>query len=209
LAKLPGRGSVGKAGKPAGGFRRPREDRSLSAVFLVGFMGAGKTTVGRALARKMGWRFADLDRMVERREKRAVCEIFQDAGESAFRQAESAALEELLGGPASPRPLVAALGGGTLTVRVNRRLLAGAGGKVVFLQAPLEELRQRCLQAGGLRPLFRDRKDFARLYASRRAGYARADLTVDTYGRKPAEVAAQIAHRLGLVRSSKPARRLR
>ena len=71
-------------------------------VFLIGFMGAGKTSVGQALARKLGWSFRDLDRMIEAREQKTVAEIFAELGEAGFRAAESAALTELLQAGGSP-----------------------------------------------------------------------------------------------------------
>jgi len=184
------------------GVKKARSGRRPTIIFLVGFMGAGKTAVGRSLARRLGWRFADLDRLVERRERRAIGEIFQNSGESGFRKAETAALRELLAGPAPARPFVAALGGGTLVAKINRRLLAGTG-KVVFLQAALNELRRRCRRAGALRPLLGDAENFARLYSARRKSYGTAHLTVETSGKKPAEVAAEIAREFGLA----PARR--
>ena len=71
-------------------------EKPVRAVFLVGFMGAGKTSVGRALSRRLGWRFEDLDDRIQAREGRSVSEIFQQSGEAGFRQAERAALAELL-----------------------------------------------------------------------------------------------------------------
>src|SRR5579872_3400460 len=69
---------------------------SAQRVFLVGFMGAGKSSVGRALARRLGWRFYDLDEMIEAREKTTIAQIFTTAGEPAFRRIEAATLLELL-----------------------------------------------------------------------------------------------------------------
>src|SRR6202051_3487646 len=69
---------------------------SVRAVFLVGFMGAGKSSVGRVLAQRLNWIFEDLDDRIEAREGRTVAEIFRDSGESEFRRAEHAALEQVL-----------------------------------------------------------------------------------------------------------------
>ena len=91
------------------------------AVFLVGFMGSGKTSVGRELARRMGWEFVDLDVRIEQREGRSVPEIFQDRGEPGFRIAEAAALLELT--QSLERASVVALGGGAFAQPGNRELL--------------------------------------------------------------------------------------
>ncbi|MGZ7057341.1 MAG: shikimate kinase, partial [Candidatus Angelobacter sp.] len=82
----------------------------MRCVVLIGFMGAGKTTVGRALARRLRWKFIDLDDVIEHREKKSVAEIFASSGEAAFRRMESAALTALLQDRKSGSDLVLALG---------------------------------------------------------------------------------------------------
>ena len=91
----------------------------MRCVVLIGFMGAGKTTVGRELARRLRWHFLDLDDVIEQREQKSVAEIFASSGEAAFRQAESAALAALLQDRESSSDLVLALGGGAF-VRSRR-----------------------------------------------------------------------------------------
>ncbi|MFB3915405.1 MAG: shikimate kinase [Terriglobales bacterium] len=169
----------------------------MRAVFLVGFMGAGKTSVGVALARRLGWRFVDLDERVEKRERRKIAEIFAESGEAAFRRAEAAALKDLLDESHS-RPLVVALGGGAFVQPENARLLKTRGGPVVFLDAPVEELRRRCGPKAATRPLFANENQFRQLYESRRSSYMQADICVDTTGHSVEQTAAEVAQRLGL-----------
>ncbi len=173
---------------------------SHRAVFLVGFMGAGKTSVGRELAARLGWRFVDLDDRVEEREKKSVAEIFRDSGETAFRKAETLALRALLEELDHERPTVAALGGGAFVQDENAWLLAEAGDPMVFLDAPYEVLHQRCSPQGSARPLFLDEARFRELYETRRPHYLRAQLRVDTTHHSVAQVATEIIERLKLGR---------
>ena len=173
---------------------------SHRAAFLVGFMGAGKTSVGRELAARLGWRFVDLDDRVEAREKRSISDIFRDSGETAFRKAETAALRELLDELDHDRPTVAALGGGAFVQDENAWLLAEAGDPMVFLDAPYEVLHQRCGSQGTSRPLFQDEARFRELYETRRPHYLRATLRIDTTHHTVPQVAAEIIERLKLGR---------
>jgi shikimate kinase len=171
-------------------------------ILLVGFMGSGKSTVGAALSQRLGWRFEDLDRRIEARERRSIAEIFRDSGEAAFRQAEMSALRELLG-EMQASPAVVALGGGAVTQEANRDALQTDGAVTVWLDAPLDELWQRCAADREFRPLMQDPNQFRQLYESRRAFYMKAGLHVDTRGRVQDEVAQEIARRLGLDRYTK------
>lgn len=173
---------------------------SHRAVFLVGFMGAGKTSVGKALAQTLGWGFIDLDDRVEGREKRSIAEIFRDSGEAAFRKAETAALHELLDHLDHDRPAVIAVGGGAFVREENIRLLAASGSPVVFLDAPDDVLRQRCQSQGADRPLFQDKESFRELYETRRPHYLRAGVRIDTTHNTVPQVAAEIIERLQLGR---------
>lgn len=168
---------------------------SPRAVFLVGYMGAGKNRVGRALARKLGWGFVDLDRRVQAREQRSIARIFRESGESAFRKAETAELKRLLQELRRSRGTVVALGGGVPAVGANRRLLRGA--LTVFVDVPVGRLWQRCRAERRRRPLATDEASFRRLYRTRRGHYAAATLRVAAGGRSAEELAARIAHRLG------------
>jgi len=175
---------------------------AVNSVFLVGFMGAGKSSVGRALGQRLNWIFEDLDDRIQAREGRTVAEIFRDAGESEFRRAEHAALQhvlqELQGGAAK----VVALGGGAFVQKQNASLLQASRLPVVFLDAPVDELWQRCCsqaaENGTLRPLLRSKEQFSQLYETRRKNYSAASLTIQTGSRMVESIAAEIAETLGL-----------
>lgn len=168
-------------------------------VCLVGFMGAGKTTVGRELAALLGWRFLDLDEVVEARERAAVAEIFSRSGQAAFRNAETEALKDVLQ-QAQQGPLVLALGGGAFVQSENAALLEHAVADSIFLRAGVEELWERCQRAGDLsaRPLLQNVENFRRLYEQRLPRYQKATHVVDTAGKAPRQVAEQIIASLRL-----------
>src|SRR5258708_39477419 len=96
-------------------------------IFLAGFMGCGKTTIGRALADGLGWSFFDLDDEIERRENAAISEIFDARGEAEFRQAETAALQERVRAVERGRPHAIALGGGAFLSEANFQLVSNNG----------------------------------------------------------------------------------
>lgn len=184
--------------KPASNGPELRGTQLRTALFLVGFMGAGKTSVGRVVARKLRWRFVDLDDRVEAREGRTVAEIFREHGEAAFREAESAALEDLLRELSAGDPAVVALGGGAYVQTRNAEAIRTSNSRVVFLDAPVEELRRRCEAKGGVRPLFADERRFRQLYETRREHYRKADLHVGTGGKQVYAVAREIISLLGI-----------
>jgi shikimate kinase len=155
-------------------------------------MGAGKTTVGRALAKSLGWNFLDLDDVIEQRERKSVAEIFASSGESAFRRMESAALAALLQDRQSGSDLILALGGGAFVQRQNRDALVSAGAITVLLEAPVEELRKRCQAERKVRPLAQQDARFKELFAARRADYALARFTVQTLDKSVQQVTAEI-----------------
>jgi shikimate kinase len=168
-------------------------------VCLVGFMGAGKTSVGRALAQRLGWRFLDLDDLIESREGRSVAEIFARMGESGFRNAEAMTLKELLTASAlSGASMVLALGGGAYSQPENEAVLQRANTTTVFLSASAQELWQRCLtkQTIGadtrLRPLLKDEASFKQLYNERLPAYERAQLVITTSGKSVETIADEI-----------------
>jgi shikimate kinase len=162
-------------------------------VFLIGFMGAGKTSVGQALARRLGWNFCDLDRVIEAREQKSVAEIFAAVGEPGFRAAESAALAGLLQSSGPQNDLVVALGGGTFAQAANREALFQAGAMTVWLKAPLHELRLRCTNDSTVRPLAMQEARFAELFQQRQSAYSLAKRRVETSGKTVEEVAEEVA----------------
>jgi shikimate kinase len=172
------------------------------AVILIGFMGAGKSSVGRALGEQLGWTFEDLDERIERRERRHVPEIFRDLGESEFRRAEHAALKELLNELRAGAERIVALGGGAFVQKHNARLIEAGGVPTVFLDAGVEELWQRCRQQaerqGMERPLLGSLEGFRELYEIRRPHYLKATFRQETSGKRVAEVAAEVVQALGL-----------
>jgi len=172
-----------------------KRKRSPRAVFLVGFMGAGKSRVGRALARRLGWRFLDLDRRLEAHTGRSIAQMFRQSGEAAFRRAETEVLKKLLRELQTSRGTVVALGGGVPAQPANRRLLRGR--LTVFLDVPVRTLWQRCRAGRGKRPLVKDAAGFRRLYVARRPRYLAAAVRVREAGRSPQQLAAEIAQRLG------------
>jgi shikimate kinase len=171
----------------------PWSAMEVRAVFLVGFMASGKSTVGQELARRLGWDFVDLDARIESRERQTVPQIFRERGEAGFRLAESTALTELLAGSLEHRTVVA-LGGGAFVQQTNRDLLRQWPS--VFLEAPVSELWQRSLSDGVERPLRGDPDQFAKLYAERLPFYRQATITIVTSGRDPVSLCAEIERTL-------------
>jgi shikimate kinase len=160
-------------------------------------MGAGKTTVGRALARRLGWEFEDLDDRIQLREGRSIAEIFRDSGEAEFRRAESAALRQVLR-ELDSSPRIIALGGGAFAQPENATLLENAGVPVVFLDGPAEELFRRCEREACERPLRGNVKQFCELYEQRRPSYLKAGWHIDTAGKDQDTIAVEVACSLGL-----------
>ena len=178
--------------------RRPagKPPKSPNAIFLVGFMGAGKSSVGRVLGQRLNWVFEDLDDRIERREGRTIAAIFRDSGEPEFRRAERAALEHLLDELRGAGGRVIALGGGAFVQKQNAALLQAAGVPTVFLDAPVEELWKRCCkqstESGIERPLLRSPEQFRQLYEARRESYSRASTTIPTGNRSIDSIATEI-----------------
>ncbi len=161
-------------------------------VYLTGFMGAGKSSVGRRLAERLGAAFVDLDREVERAAGVTVREIFARGGEAEFRRLERRALEETL----RLERAVVATGGGTVVAAENRALIDRAGISV-WLKPDLETLLERLERldgtAPGERPLFGDRRRAEALYRDRLAAYGAAAFSVEI---APAETSSGVAERI-------------
>jgi shikimate kinase len=161
-------------------------------IYLVGFMGAGKSSVGTVLAQRLGWPFVDLDTVIEAGQGATIRQIFEQAGEPFFRQVEHAALVEVT----KKVPAVIALGGGTFVQRPNFDLIRQTRGATIWLDCPVEELWQRCSTMDN-RPLFRDRESFFKLFEQRLPYYRQAEFRIATGDRSPEEIVQEIL-RLGL-----------
>jgi shikimate kinase len=142
-------------------------------IYLVGFMGAGKSSVARALGKRLDWKVEDIDTRIERAERRDIPTIFRDDGEPYFRQREREALVGLL----PERGAVIASGGGTFSDASNRELMLHDGA-VIWLDAPFETVLQR-VPLDGRRPLAADRVGMEQLYNQCLAAYSQAHLRVD------------------------------
>jgi shikimate kinase len=157
---------------------KPALPPHLRRLVLTGFMGAGKSTIGRLLARRLGWTFLDLDAHLEQRTGATIPQLFERHGETVFRRLESTALASALG----QSNTVLALGGGTPEGLTNRLLLEQTPATfTIFLDAPFPVLFDRCMLQEIARPVLAD-PDAAQLrFANRHPLYLRlAHLTLDT-----------------------------
>lgn len=155
-------------------------------VYLVGFMGSGKSVVGRALAEKLSYRFVDTDTLVEETESRSIERIFAESGEPHFRQREREVLQAL----AKEKHVVVATGGGLFQGESERKIIESHGVSV-WLDTPLETIWERCRSIGG-RPLFGDLPELEALFETRRAGYALANHHVRAGARPVLEIVEEI-----------------
>jgi shikimate kinase len=172
------------AGDPAGA-------RTIDKIYLVGFMTAGKTTVARLLAARLGWRAEDVDALIEARERLTVSDVFARHGEAHFRAVEREILRLLL----PLRHTVVATGGGTFMDPESRNAIA-LDGVSVWLDVPLETVVAR-LPPGNRRPLSADRAQMERLFTMRQAVYGLAEMRVDATA-PPEEIVERILDRLEL-----------
>ena len=163
---------------------------TVERVYLVGFMGAGKTSVGRSLASQLGWSFVDLDAEIERSQKMAIRDIFLKHGEAHFRQLEREHLKTLSGRPR----VVIALGGGA-TMDPENRLVLESTGVSVWLNVAFETAARR-VSTDGTRPLFKDPEHARRLYETRQPIYTLSRIHVLADNRPPAAIAGEVARRL-------------
>jgi shikimate kinase len=161
--------------------------RHRKLIYLVGFMGSGKSTVGAVLARELNWSFIDLDNTIEAAEGRTIREIFETEGEAPFRRIEHAVLTEA----SKTEPAVISLGGGTFVQELNLDFIRQVDGVTIWLDCSIAVLRQRCSVMTS-RPLFRDPASFEQLYQQRLPYYQLADYRISTESRSPDEVVNQI-----------------
>jgi shikimate kinase len=146
-------------------------------IYLVGFMGCGKSVVGTLLAQRLGWAFCDIDSDIELEARSTISEIFDTLGEAEFRRLETEAIGKRVRMIQSGTPMVVSLGGGAFARPQNRELVEN-NGVAVWLDCPLPLIRRR-LEGSSNRPLARDPKKFELLYWARRESYARADYRID------------------------------
>lgn len=158
--------------------------------FLVGFMGTGKTTLGRPVAERLGLAFVDLDLWIEQSSGMSVAEIFAVEGERNFRKRESDALAEIVSQRSEG---VIATGGGAFTVEANR-LLMKRSGTVVWLDVPTDQLLARI--GTGSRPLWTTPDEVRRLHERRRPIYQRADHHLELSNAEPGEGLERLYHLL-------------
>jgi shikimate kinase len=164
------------------------------SIWLVGSSGAGKSTVGPILARRLGWDFIDLDAEIERRTGTGVAELFDREGEEGFRSAEAEASEALL----DRERIVVATGGGWMARDDLRR--GGRGCARVWLRVTPETAARRLVDDPAVRPLLSgpDPEGALRTLLERRSdAYSEAEIAVETEGRSPSEVVTRLLERLG------------
>jgi shikimate kinase len=159
---------------------QPGVPEHVQRIVLTGFMGAGKTSTGRELAKRLGWEFADLDAVIEAGAGLTIAELFERDGEAEFRRMESSALARSL----ARKKIVLALGGGAVETLTNRLLLEQTPATLnVFLDAPFSILQQRVMRhnGGAVRPVFSDAAAAEKRFQQRLPFYQRiAGIRVET-----------------------------
>jgi shikimate kinase len=165
--------------------------RPRRLVCLTGFMGSGKSTVARLMARQVGWHYVDLDKQIVETTGLSVPEIFERYGEPGFRKLEYDLLKRIVTeSMVLNKPRIVSLGGGTTAQANNVALLRENNAVLVWLHCPVEELFSRCVRITN-RPLFKDESSFRKLYAERQPAYELADYRVES-NIEPLRVVEQI-----------------
>jgi shikimate kinase len=159
-------------------------------IYLVGFMAAGKTTIGKLLAHELGWSFADVDEDIEAADGSSIAEIFDARGEQEFRKIEQEAVRKRVGEIVRARPMVVALGGGAFAQDAIRALLE-ENGVSIWLDCPFPTVVQRIGETLH-RPLARDPEKFKELFEDRRAPYSKAEYRIEINSDDPAEIVEAI-----------------
>lgn len=162
----------------------------LKHIYLAGFMGSGKSTVGPLLASRLNRPFHDLDELIEKEQQMTISEIFALRGEPYFRKVESHLLRQISELP----PSVIALGGGSFSSEANRQLITETGVSV-WLRIPLTLAEQRCRRIQ-TRPLAKDPERFQSLFELRQLHYSLARICVDVEGKTPGQIADEIMKRM-------------
>lgn len=154
-------------------------------IYVVGFMGSGKSTIGRLLAHRLGWSFFDTDEEIERAEKISIAQIFEQRGEPEFRRIEAGIVRQHVTWIERGRPAVLALGGGAFALPENRQTLEDRG-VTVWLDCPFETVSRRVAQASH-RPLARNPEELAALYHARLEVYRLAEVHIQVASDDPGE----------------------
>ncbi|MFC5863087.1 shikimate kinase [Acidicapsa dinghuensis] len=169
------------------------ERRLPVRIVLTGFMGAGKTTVGSLLAKRLGYRFIDADVEIERETGATIAHLFEEHGEPWFRELEHETIQRLL----EPEAVILALGGGAIEDdRTRRLLLERNAAKLVHLEASIETVLRRCRGTESVRPVLRDTANLEARYHKRLPLYRLAHLNVPVDSHTPAGVVEIIVERL-------------
>ncbi|MGH9704349.1 MAG: shikimate kinase [Candidatus Acidiferrales bacterium] len=167
------------------------EARNPKILCLIGFMGSGKSTVARLLARQIGWYAVDLDRRIVDRAGMTIPEIFKRHGEASFRDLEFEELGRVLGESIEQgKRMILSLGGGTTAQPRSLERLRENNCTLIWLHCPVEELLRRCARITD-RPLFRDAASFRKLYEERQPSYELADYRIES-AVEPLRVVEQI-----------------
>jgi shikimate kinase len=159
-------------------------------IYLVGFMAAGKTTIGQLLAHELGWSFADVDEDIVAAQGSSIAEIFDARGEREFRKIEQEALRKRVAEVLRGRPMVVALGGGAFAQDATRALLE-ENGVSIWLDCPFPTVCRRIGDTSH-RPLARDPQKFKELFEDRRAPYSKAEYRIEIDSDDPAGIVAAI-----------------
>jgi shikimate kinase len=159
-------------------------------LYLVGFMGSGKSAVGHLLADELGWSFADIDHDIEKAQGISIVEIFDNRGEQEFRGIEREALRKRVREVECGKPMVLALGGGAYVDPDNRKLLEERG-VTIWLDCPFARITAR-LEGHKHRPLARDPDKFRQLFDNRQDCYSKAEHRIEADTDDPAAIVAQI-----------------
>lgn len=159
-------------------------------LYLVGFMGSGKSAVGRLLAHELGWHFADIDEDIEKTQGVSIAEIFAARGESDFREIERTAVRERVRDVERGKPMVLALGGGAFVDAENRKLLEERG-VTIWLDCPFARIVAR-IAGEDHRPLARDPDKFRQLFDDRQDVYGKAEYRIHADTDEASEIVAEI-----------------
>ena len=161
---------------PAPKKKSGKSKTNFRGIVLLGFMGAGKTSVAAALTEKLKCQGVDLDEIVETTERKSIAELFEKFGETVFREIETAALREVLAGKTIR---VIALGGGAWTIEENRQAACDADFVSIWLDAPFELCWARIKKENAARPLATKKTEARKLFNKRQKIYAESDLRIE------------------------------